>query len=256
MRILISIAASSVLLGAAACDQATADKVGTDDVAAAKAAKATELLHTPRKPTGPNPAAIYAVPIAGAPVRGSEHAKVTLVEVSTFTCPHCLDVQSTLDQLLQKYGTDLRIVHKHFVMQPERGTIPATASCAAHLQGRFHEMKNLIWEKGFKADDFSRERMLALATELGLDRAKLAADMDGPCVETVKADHAQLERLQNPGTPSFFINGRFVAGAQPLQAFEKLIDEELAKANQRLARGGSVDGYYETWVLSKGATSL
>lgn len=256
MRILISFAVGSVLLGATACDQATAERAATDKVAAAKAAKATELLNTPRKPTGPDPAKVYAVPIEGAPVRGGEHAKVTMVEVSTFTCPHCFEIGSTIDQLMKKYGADLRVVHKHFLMQPDRGTIPAAASCAAHLQGRFFEMKQLIWEKAFKTDDLGRERMLSLAAELGLEPAQFAAAMDGVCVEKVKADHAQLEKIQNPGTPAFFINGRILVGAQPLQAFEKLIDEELDKATKRLSTGGSVDDYYATWVLATGATSL
>lgn len=254
-RRLIAFAVGGALgFGAAACEQGQ----GADDKAsAAKAAKAMELLSTPRKPLGPDPAALYAVPIAGAPVRGGAQAKVTIVEVSTFTCEHCMAVGATLDGLLKKYGGDIRIAHKHFVVQPERGTTPALASCAAHAQGRFFEMKELIWEKGFKADDLGRERMVALAKELGLEPAKFEADMDGAaCAETVKADQAQLEKLKNPVTPAFFINGRFVAGAQPAEAFEKLIDEELAKANQRLADGGSVASYYDTWVLAKGATSL
>ena len=56
-------------------------------------------------------------------------------------------------------------------------------------------------------------------------------------------------------TPSFFINGRFTSGAQPIESFAKIIDEELAKATERIKKGTRKARYYQEWVIEKGETS-
>jgi protein-disulfide isomerase len=211
----------------------------------------------PQRPQGPDPDKVYAVPIEGAPIRGGKNAKVTIVEASTFSCPFCQRVAPTLDQLLADYGDDIRIAYKHFVIHPQAGTIPAHASCAAHKQGKFEPMKNLIWEKGFNAGrNLSQENMETLAKELGLDMNRFKADMEGACKEIVQGDQAQLSRVGTRGTPAFYINGRFLSGAQPIERFKSIIDEELAKANERLAKGDRAETYYQKWVMDKGEKSL
>jgi predicted DsbA family dithiol-disulfide isomerase len=143
------------------------------------------------------------------------------------------------------------------VIHPQAGTIPAHAACAAHLQGKFYPMKDLIWEKGFNAGrNFSQDNMESLAKELGLNLNKFKADMDGACKEVVQKDQQVMARVGTRGTPAFYINGRFLSGAQPIEAFKSIIDDELKKANERIAGGTPLQRYYDEWVVKKGEKSL
>jgi predicted DsbA family dithiol-disulfide isomerase len=118
-------------------------------------------------------------------------------------------------------------------------------------------MKELIWEKGFNAGrNFSQENMEKLAGELGLNLTKFKADMEGVCPGIVQKDQRDLSRIGARGTPAFFINGRFMSGAQPVERFKAIIDEEMKKANERIAAGTPVQRYYQEFVLAKGEKSL
>ena len=144
------------------------------------------------------------------------------------------------------------------MVHPQQATIPALASCAADKQGKFKEMTKLIWEKGFKAGrNLSQENMDKLAGEVGLDMKKFKADSEGPCKDIVRKDQAELAQVGVGGTPAFFINGRFLSGARPVEQFKALIDEELKKANERIGKEGTTAAnYYEKWVLEKGEKKL
>lgn len=148
-------------------------------------------------------------------------------------------------------------MYKHYVVHPQTATDPALASCAAAKQGKFKEMDKLIWEKGYNAGrNLKAENMEKLAKEAGLDMAKYKADIGGSCQETLKKDRADLGKLGVSGTPAFFINGRFLSGAQPIDRFKAVIDEELKKANDEIAKGTSLDKYYAEFVEKKGKKKL
>lgn len=147
----------------------------------------------------------------------------------------------------------MKVVYRHYVVHPQTATDPALATCAAHLQGKFEKMEELVWEKAYKAGrDLSEKKMLELAQEAGLDMNKFKADMKGSCTQKVREDQAVLASFGARGTPAFFINGRFLSGARPFASFKEVIDDELAKANKRIAQGTPVEKYYDTWVLEKG----
>jgi protein-disulfide isomerase len=207
-----------------------------------------------QRPAEPDPSKVYAVPIAGAPAKGPEHAKVTVVEAFEFACPFCERVTGTIDQLQKDYGNDLKIVYKHFVVHPDVATVPAQAACAAHKQGKYSEMTHLIWEKGFKAGrNLARENMDKLAAEAGLDMNRYKADIDGEeCKKVIQQDQAQMASVGVQGTPAFYINGRYLSGAQPIENFKRIIDEELKKANERIAQGTKVEDYYNKFVVEQG----
>ena len=209
----------------------------------------------PSRPA-PDPAVVYAVPIAGAPALGGDDALVTIVRAGEYACPYCEKTRPTLDELRRIYGRKLRIVYRTYVVHPQLATIPARAACAAHLQQRFWDMDDLLWEKAFKARTFDRATIDRLAAELGLDLGRFAADLDGPCVAEVQDEMAVLERFGVRATPVFFINGRFLTGAQPTANFQVLIDEELAKAELRLKKSRKRSGYYEQYVLGQGLPGL
>ncbi|HTM23213.1 MAG TPA: thioredoxin domain-containing protein [Kofleriaceae bacterium] len=201
----------------------------------------------------PDPALVYAVPVEGHPAEGPADALITIVEASDYACPYCERVRATLAQLVADYPGKLRIVHRNMVVHKNVAELPAQAACAAHLQGQFVAMHNLIYDKGFLDNrTLTRDRMEQLATELGLDLARFGADIDGVCTKKIADDQAQLARFGVAATPSFFINGRYLAGAMPIDQFKTLIDEELAKAQGRLKKGTKARSYYTTWVLKKG----
>jgi protein-disulfide isomerase len=231
------------------------DKLETDLKAAPAAGRAAPQR---QRPAGPDASKVYAVPVEGAPAKGPAHAKITLVEAFEFACPFCERVNPTIEQLQKEYGNDLKVVYKNFVVHPDTATIPAQAACAAHKQGKYSEMTHLIWEKGFKAGrNLSRDNMGTLAAEAGLDMKRFNADIDGDeCKKTVQQDQNELRTVGVQGTPAFFINGRYLSGAQPIDNFKRIIDEELKKANERVAQGTKVEDYYKKFVLEQGLKKL
>lgn len=162
-----------------------------------------------------------------------------------------------MEQLLKDYKGDLKIVYKNFIVHPSTATEPALAACAAGMQGKFSKMQTLIWDKAFSKRDFSRQNMERLAKQAKLRMNAFRADRDGACVARVKLDQAQASAVGVTGTPAFFINGRFLSGARPIDQFKTLIDEELAKANARIRRGeANVKNYYDRFVLDRGLKKL
>ena len=168
-----------------------------------------------------------------------------------------MKVGPTLEQLKKDYGKDLKIVYKHYVVHPGVATTPALAACAAHNQGKYKQMANLIWEKGYKAGrNLGQDNMEKLAGEVQLDMGRFKADMEGACKQTIQKDQRELAAVGTRGTPAFFINGRFLSGARPIDQFKRLVDEELKKANERIAKGTKLEDYYDEWVLKKGKKTL
>ncbi len=102
------------------------------------------------------------------------------------------------------------------------------AAEAALMQGKFWEMHDAIFknQRDLKAPTFER-----YAKELGLDVAKFKKDLESKALRTrIEGDLAQAQSLGVSGTPAFFINGRFLSGAQPVSSFKRLIDEALKKS--------------------------
>ena len=142
-------------------------------------------------------------------------------------------------------------------MHPQHATVPALAACAAAEQGKFKEVYDLIWEKAFATRDFSQENMEKIAKDAGLDIPKFKADMEGKCPEEIREDQQHMSAVGTTGTPAFYINGRFLSGARPIDQFKVIIDEELKKANERIAKGeASADTYYDKYVVKEGKKSL
>lgn len=205
----------------------------------------------------PDPAKTYAVRIVDAPSRGPNDALVTIVRAGEYACPFCEKTRTTIDQLLAEYGKDLRFVHRDFVVHPQIANDMAYAACAAHKQGRFWELDELLWEKAFKTRQFETSHIEELAVEAGVsDMERFRRDVAGDCRTDVSASMAELTALGVGATPAFFINGRFLSGAQPIENFRRIIDEELALARARIKKGTKRSRYYNEWVIKKGLSRL
>lgn len=170
-----------------------------------------------------------------------------------------------MDDLKKKYGEDIRIVTKHLVVHPNTAMSGALAFCAASKQGKAPQLDALIWEKSFKARQFDPDKcweteagcplLNTFAQELKLDLNKFKADMKG-CTSLVQAEMRSLQQFGVSATPSFFINGRFISGAVPLDQFVTVIEDELKKANERIQQGTPKAQYYQQWVVDKGLKQL
>jgi hypothetical protein len=111
----------------------------------------------------------------------------------------------------------------------------AEATMAAHAQGKFWPMHDKLFENNKALDRPSLDRY---AQEIGLNMARFKADMDGhKFKDQIDADSKLGTSVGAAGTPTFFINGRQLVGAQPLEQFSAIIDEELKKADALLKRG-------------------
>lgn len=230
----------------------------------------------------PDRSKTYAVPIDNDAVWGPADAKITLVKAYDYACPYCEKVRPTMADLKAKYGNDLRIVYKQLVVHPRNAMASALAFCAANEQGGIDKAKKFddyLWDKGFKARNLDNSDVAAaekgggaggkcwdqpggcsivvgFAQEAGLNVEKFKADMRGKCQQVVQKDMEDLRRLAVGATPSFFVNGRFISGAMPIENFSTLIDEELKKANERIQQGTPQADYYNQWVLQKGLKTV
>jgi protein-disulfide isomerase len=184
----------------------------------------------PNRPQRPDAGKQYEVEIGSAPTRGGEDAAVTIVEWSDFQCPFCNRVSPTLVQIREEYGDRVRFVFKHMPLSihPQAAGAHAAAE-AAHRQGRFWDMHDRLFEN---QRDLRVETLAGYAIEMGLDMDQYKSDVEGEEVaKRISDDLAQAQKLGVTGTPSFFINGRFLSGAQPFANFKRYIDEALEKSS-------------------------
>jgi len=188
---------------------------------------------------------------ADAPSFGPKTAKVTIVEWSDFECPFCGRVLPTLERLKKDYAKDVRVVFRH---QPlsfhPNAKLAAEASMAAHEQGKFWQYHDKLFANQKALDRASLERY---AQELGLDMGKFKSALDqGRFRAKVEADMAAGSAVGANGTPTFFVNGRELVGAQPFERFKAIIDEEISKADKLLAAGTKPEALYAK-LLEEGA---
>ena len=170
-----------------------------------------------------------AVTVDGSPVKGPAKAPVTVVEFSDFHCPFCRRVLPTLAQLEAKYGEKIRLVFRDFPIESlHPGTTKAhEAARCANEQGKFWAYHDKLFDAPPKS---SPEIFKELAKEIGLNASGFETCVNtGKYQAAIKEDIAEGNRVGVTGTPAFFINGRLIAGAQSLETFARIIDDELAR---------------------------
>jgi protein-disulfide isomerase len=163
----------------------------------------------------------------GFPTRGPASAPITIVEFSDFHCPYCRAVQPTLNQVMAKYPGKVRLVYRHFPLDslhPQARRAAEASWCAAE-QDRFWQFHDRVYASG---PDASEETLKRLAGEAGLDTAKFSSCVaSGRAAASIEKDVEEGARHGVNGTPGFFVNGRALSGNMPLDAFVRVIDEEL-----------------------------
>lgn len=155
-----------------------------------------------------------------SPVSGNLNGDVTLVEFFDYRCGFCKRVAGTVTQL-QKDDSRVRVVYKDFPILGEASELAAKAALASKAQGKhqaFHEA--LLAAKG----DMTKEQILHIATDVGLDAERLEADMTKPEWEVViDRNRALAKEVGITGTPGFIAGSELVQGTLDLRGLKDLI---------------------------------
>lgn len=160
------------------------------------------------------------------PAMGLLDAPVTMIEFSDFRCPYCGRFAiDTLEPLLEAYGDYIYFVYRDFAILGPESVNAAIASECADDQEQFWVYHDLLFAN---QSDLNRATYITLAEELNLDIDTFTGCIDNEThLEEVQADSSTVQQLGATGTPTFFINGRYVSGAQPFEVFARIIEEEL-----------------------------
>lgn len=176
----------------------------------------------------------YGIPVPpSAPSRGSSSAPIVIQTFSDFQCPFCSRVLPTVEQIMQQYGNQVRFVWRNFPLPfHQNAQLAAEAAMEVHAQrgdAGFWAYHDLLFANQRALE---RPQLEAYAQQVGgVDMARFRAALDGRTHQAaVEADMEAITAAgARIGTPSFFINGRLLQGAQPFEAFRTAIDRELAR---------------------------
>ena len=198
--------------------------------ATSAAASASQAAQVPTAAATPAQKVVrYDIPTDGAPGMGKQGAAITLVEFSDYECPFCQKWHAeVLPKLLETYKDKIYFVYRDFPLSGIHlnATAAAEAARCAGDQGKYWDYNTKLFSGQYKygADGFQK-----IASEMQLDNAQFT-----DCVKSrkyqaaVQKDFDFANRLGVRSTPTFFINGLAMVGAQPFEAFQQLIDQELA----------------------------
>ena len=166
------------------------------------------------------------IDVSHAPALGPENAPIVIVEFSDFQCPFCAKAIPTLKEVVKRYPTQVRWLFKHFPLDFHADApLAHQATLAASQQGKFWEMHDLIFMRQQK---MKREDLIGYAQELGLKSEPFLAALDEEALKDgINRDVEEGRRLGVTGTPTFFINGRQLVGAQPIGQFISMIENEM-----------------------------
>ena len=167
------------------------------------------------------------VPVGSAPVWGPAIAPVTIIEFSDYECPYCQKwTREIWPQIQQAYPNQIRLVYKDFPLQGHPNASPAAlAARCANDQGKYW----LFHDRLFAGKALSATFFESIATDLGLNLTSWKSCLNSNKYKTeIETDYNFGAQLGITGTPTFFINGLAMVGAQPFSAFKTVIDQELA----------------------------
>ena len=178
-------------------------------------------LKEPMRPT-------FNVNIGDAPIAGGKDAKVTIVEFSDFQCPFCSKGAKIVDKLKKKYGNKIKVAFKNFPLPfHNQAKGAAVAGLCANDQGsdKFWKMHDMMFENQTKLD---KTGLKELAKQAKLDLKKFSECLDkNTYLAKVDQDMNEGKKVGVKSTPTFFVNGMLINGAQPVEVFSELIDKEL-----------------------------
>jgi protein-disulfide isomerase len=197
--------------------------------AAAKAAETAQQAAQDQDPSQQQEVKRYDVPIDDDAILGNNSAKITIIEFSDYQCPYCRQWHTeVLPQLQAKYGDQIRMVYRDFPLysiHPSAESAAIAANCAGE-QKRYYEFGDQLFAN---QDSLNTQTYEKIAQNLKLDLPGFQQCVsENRYKSEVDADYSFASELGVRSTPTFFINGLAVVGAQPFEVFEQIIDMELA----------------------------
>ncbi len=182
-----------------------------------------------RDPDAPIEVVRYPVDEANNPSLGAADAPITIIEFSDYECPFCTRWHAEVwPQLEEAYGDKIRLVYRDFPLysiHPNAGEAAEAANCA-NEQGKFWQFHDLLF---LASQGLGRQAYEAYAGEINLDLEAFKTCLDEKrYADEVTADYEFARQLGVQSTPTFFINGVALIGAQPFEVFQEVIDLELA----------------------------
>jgi len=171
----------------------------------------------------------YDIPTDGFPSLGPKDAEITLVEFSDYQCPYCKRWHDEVYQpLLAAYPGQIRVVYRHFPLtsiHPDAMSAAIASMCASD-QGAFWQYHDKLFSSEY---GLGRNAYAQYASDLDLDTSAFETCLDsGKFDDFIQQDMDFSINLGIRSTPTFFINGLAVVGAQPIDVFKQVIDKELA----------------------------
>lgn len=167
---------------------------------------------------------------------GNPNSKVVLVEYADMQCPTCKAFDPIVNEVVNGYKDKILYVFKHFPLTQihPNALLAATAVEAASKQGKFEEMKTLLFlkQEEWGGSLASKNKIIEYALSLKLDINKFEADMNDPATtERVMRDYRSGVDIGVSGTPTFYINGKKVdlSTISTVESFKAVLDAELAK---------------------------
>src|SRR3954447_6580444 len=200
-------------------------KKGKSESDAVAELKASKLAHPREFKLLDDP---VAIPTLGSPSVGPADARVVLVEFSDFQCPYCVKAIEKINAVLKAYPKDVRLVFKQFPLETHpQASISAAAALAAHNQGKFWQMHDVLFANRAQ---LSRPNILGWAAKLGLDMKRFQDDLDSETIKNaVIKDTRDGDKAGVEGTPTLFIDGQRYNGDLAMEAIKPVIDGELKR---------------------------
>jgi len=172
----------------------------------------------------------YAIPEDDDPVLGPDDAPITIIEFSDFRCGYCARFHNeTFGQIIENYGDVIRFIYRDFPLGNNSGSYSTAeaANCAGDQDNywEFHDKLFIGGQQLMNADVY-----LQYAEELGLDIVEYQECVDSRKYQAeIAADYTAAREFGINSTPTFFINGIPIVGAQPYENFVEIIEAELAR---------------------------
>ena len=184
----------------------------------------------------PGKAVMAKINLKGEPFKGPENAKVVIVEYSDFQCPFCKRGYDTVEtQILKEYDGKVKFYFKNYPLPFHPWAKPAAiaAECAKEQKGAaFWQIYKAFFENQAAVNPGNvKDKSTEFLKDSAIDMAKWNDCFDNSkSAPKVEAEAQEGSGLGVTGTPSFFVNGRNLVGAQPFEQFKAVIDDELASA--------------------------
>lgn len=202
----------------------------------AQATAQANAANADANPAPSGPPAKVKVDKGTLPILGNKDAKVTIVEFADFRCPFCERLYNDVFTNLKKDYIDtgkVQFYFRHYAFLGQQSTWAAEAAECANEQDKFWAYHNYLYEHQAdesNLDAYAKSKLIDIASSLGLNTDQFSQCLnDDKYSKKVADDLADGQKYGVTGTPTLYVNGTPVVGAQPYTAFKTLIDEELKK---------------------------